>query len=149
MFLRIDLRPSAYLAAIHWLFHLSAVAALLFTSVHIGIRLSLALAILVSVLWSRLFNTVPLAIIFTETSAFLINSNRTVECILESECHCAESLQVLIFREQKCADEVGDEVTPGVRFCVIIAPDSASAHSRRHLRVLLRWHHFPGEMLRR
>lgn len=147
MFLRIDLRRSMALVAIHSLFHLCAFLALFHTSVSVWIRFLLALIIAASVLRSRLFATRVEALRFTEDSVFLIMRGRTVECILESECHCTEWLQVLKFREKMAEQQHGNANTSPRRFCVIIAPDSAGASNRRQLRVLLRWHHFSSTML--
>ncbi len=149
MFLRIALRPSVYLVTIHFLFHLSAFVALLFTSAPLWLHLLFVVIIAGSGVRSVFFRTNAFAIIFTESSIFLVMTGRTVECILESEFHCTEWLQVLIFREVVAGQEREIAFTALSKFHVFVTPDSANAQHRRQLRALLRWYHFSRDMLHR
>lgn len=149
MFFRITLRRSVFLTIMQWLFHCSALLALFFTSAPHWLLALFALLIVMSATRSRFFRMGAEAIIFTETSSFLIMTGATVECVLESECHCTEWLQVLLFRERGVSAKGQFGLVPSRQFRVILAPDSANSQSLRRLRVLLRWYHFPSAMLRR
>lgn len=150
--LLMELRPSRLLLVATLLAHFSALVAVVLAAIPVLLCLTGAAAIVLS---GYSFYRRQQLICFLRMSSGDIAFRQDDEWIpvtLESTPWCNEWLQVLRLRSSP--DVHGMSGRTGTmrgwsrrrprRLSVVILPDSASAQSRRRLRVLLRWYSFVG-----
>ncbi len=137
MSLRIDLRPSRILNFVQQgQLLLACLATMLLASDSLlALLLLLPIGVYAHSLRKRPFT--PNALVLMSDEWFLMCNEHVIPATLKDQFHCSTWLQILEFKLQH-------DATPGhARLTLVILPDSASSASRRQLRTMLRWYHFP------
>ena len=160
--LQMDLQPSALLRGTLVLCHLFAMFALWWSAAPALLQWAAMPALALSCLHGFLRQSDFSGLHLRSGEILLRRNNQMISVMITSAPWCTEWLQVLRFapiaQSGREADDGGSGRAPLLqrlgrhlrqryaqrRMRVVILPDSASAQSRRRLRVLLRWHRFSG-----
>jgi len=137
MSLRIDLRPSRFLALLLLGQFFLGISAVFLLATEALFALLLLLPIGAGAHFLRRRPVSPRALVLMADKWHLVYEER-VECaVLKDEFFCTSWLQVLEFQVQEGTSRADRGIF------VTIFPDSASAAERRQLCSVLRWYHFP------
>ena len=139
MSLRIDLRPSRLLSVLQVFQMLLAIVATGLLVAEFPPASLLLLPIGLGLWRMQHANGKPRAIVLMENDWYLVYAEHVMKAELCDEFHCTDWLQIIQFRVQS-APELACR-----RVWALILPDSATGEDRRRLRVVLRWHGFPGK----
>ena len=137
MALRIDLRASRILFVLQLGQLLLALTAMLLLA--LDAPLAILLIVPIGVCAHSLKNPpqFPRALVLMDDEWFVVYDEQATSATLREQFHCSSWLQILEFK-------VGQDDCPeSTRIRLVILPDCASSASRRQLRTVLRWYHFP------
>jgi hypothetical protein len=137
MALRIDLQASRILSALQLGQLLLALTATLLLA--LDTTLAILLIVPIGVCAHSLITPPqsPRALVLMDEEWFLVYAEQVASATLREQFHCSSWLQILEFKVGQ------DNCCESTSIRLVILPDSASSASRRQLRTVLRWYHFP------